>query len=305
MFVILAACRGVGWLVRRWCASRSVGEMIGASCLALVVGLLAPETPGVLFPPESKRCCTSCTQLGIGLYMFLVGLDFRTDDFRANAPSAVAGRSPASSCLSRRRGRHAVFMKVPGCSPPASRNSMRRCSWAPHRHHRFPVLARIIQERGAHGSLIATLSWSAPPLVTRLPGACWKSAWSLARDRASPSSRSRWRLPLGGHDLPRTPHVRVARTPCGARACLGPAPQHHRLAGPRSCVHGVGVVRRLLGLHAVFGGFLIGTAMPRGIFADRPQTLLEPFTLCSCCRAFFTYSDYTRAHDGSIRSHCC
>ena len=28
-------------------------------------------------------------QLGIGLYMFLVGLDFRSDDYRVHAPSAV------------------------------------------------------------------------------------------------------------------------------------------------------------------------------------------------------------------------
>jgi Kef-type K+ transport system membrane component KefB len=45
-----------------------------------------------------------------------------------------------------------------------------------------------------------------------------------------------------------------------------------------------------IGLHAVFGGFLIGTAMPRGVFADRLRQLLEPFTLVFLLPVFFMYS---------------
>ena len=46
----------------------------------------------------------------------------------------------------------------------------------------------------------------------------------------------------------------------------------------------------VIGLHAVFGAFLIGTAMPRGVFADRLKQLLEPFTLVFLLPVFFTYS---------------
>ena len=45
-----------------------------------------------------------------------------------------------------------------------------------------------------------------------------------------------------------------------------------------------------IGLHAVFGGFLIGTAMPRGAFAQRMKQLLEPFTVVFLLPVFFTYS---------------
>jgi Kef-type K+ transport system membrane component KefB len=45
-----------------------------------------------------------------------------------------------------------------------------------------------------------------------------------------------------------------------------------------------------IGLHAVFGGFLIGTAMPRGVFAARIKVLLEPFTVVFLLPVFFTYS---------------
>jgi Kef-type K+ transport system membrane component KefB len=46
----------------------------------------------------------------------------------------------------------------------------------------------------------------------------------------------------------------------------------------------------VIGLHAVFGAFLIGTAMPRGIYAQRIRQLLEPFTLVFLLPVFFTYS---------------
>src|SRR6187397_2077787 len=92
MFVILAACRFFGWLVRRWLRQPPViGEMIAGVVLGpSLLGLFAPEVQAFLFPPESKPILYAVAQLGIGLYMFLVGLDFRSDDFRANAPSAVA-----------------------------------------------------------------------------------------------------------------------------------------------------------------------------------------------------------------------
>jgi Kef-type K+ transport system membrane component KefB len=45
-----------------------------------------------------------------------------------------------------------------------------------------------------------------------------------------------------------------------------------------------------IGLHVVFGAFLIGTAMPRGVFADRLKELLEPFTLVFLLPVFFVYS---------------
>jgi len=45
-----------------------------------------------------------------------------------------------------------------------------------------------------------------------------------------------------------------------------------------------------IGLHAVFGSFLIGTAMPRGVFAARLKQLLEPFTVVFLLPVFFAYS---------------
>jgi len=44
------------------------------------------------------------------------------------------------------------------------------------------------------------------------------------------------------------------------------------------------------GIHAVFGGFLLGTAMPRGKFAEDLRARLEPFTVVFLLPMFFTFS---------------
>src|SRR5215471_7572178 len=45
-----------------------------------------------------------------------------------------------------------------------------------------------------------------------------------------------------------------------------------------------------IGIHAVFGGFLLGIAMPRGLYARELQRQLEPFTIVFLLPMFFTFS---------------
>jgi protein translocase SecG subunit len=46
----------------------------------------------------------------------------------------------------------------------------------------------------------------------------------------------------------------------------------------------------VIGLHAVFGGFLLGCVMPRGILADLIKSKLEAVTVIVLLPMFFTYS---------------
>ena len=87
MFVILAACRLCGWIVRRFLHQPQViGEMIAGVVLGpSLLGALAPQAQAWLFPPESKPVLDAVAKLGIAIYMFLVGLDFRRDEFRNEA----------------------------------------------------------------------------------------------------------------------------------------------------------------------------------------------------------------------------
>ena len=92
MAIILATCRIVGWLGQRFLKQpQVVCEMIAGVLLGpSLFGLLAPDWQKFVFTPENKGVLYVGAQFGVGLYMFLVGLGFRRDHFRANAHKAAS-----------------------------------------------------------------------------------------------------------------------------------------------------------------------------------------------------------------------
>src|SRR5437899_5272205 len=91
MFFILAVCRIVGAVARRVGQPQVVGEMVAGVLMGpSLFGLFFPELQQHLFPKDSLKTLYVGAQLGVGLYMFLVGVEFRTDLFRARARSAAS-----------------------------------------------------------------------------------------------------------------------------------------------------------------------------------------------------------------------
>ena len=82
LVIILTTCHGVSVLTRRLRQPHVVSEMIAGVILGpSVFGLLFPDAQEYFFPAESKPVLYVISHLGIVLYMFLVGLEFRTDLF--------------------------------------------------------------------------------------------------------------------------------------------------------------------------------------------------------------------------------
>ena len=80
VFVILLACRLVGWLANKAGQPQVVGEMVAGFLLGpSFFGWLVPSVQGQLFPQDSMRVLFVISQLGLVLYMFCVGLEFRPD----------------------------------------------------------------------------------------------------------------------------------------------------------------------------------------------------------------------------------
>ena len=296
MFVILAACRLCGWLVRRFLRQPQViGEMIAGVILGpSLLGTIAPDVQLFLFPPESRQLLYVVAQTGIAIYMFLVGLDFRSDDFRAHAPSAVAV-SVSGIVVPFLVAIVATpwLMQVPDLfTAGVSRFNATLFLGAAIAITAFPVLARIIHDRGLSGSLIATqalsaaaigdaVAWCVVAVVLASLGAGAGIAWlaiggGLALAAVLIFIGPRLFAPLG----------RLAERQHDAGQPLSPTVLAISLM---LCTLSAYLSDRI-GLHAVFGAFLIGTAMPRGVYAQRVRQLLEPFTLVFLLPVFFTYS---------------
>src|SRR5258708_3042973 len=160
MFFILAACRAVGWVARRCGQPQVVGEMIAGVLIGpSLFGLFWPGAQQFLFPPESMNTLYVFAQLGIGLYMFLVGVEFNTELFRSRMRSAVSV-SLAGMLVPFIIGTALALwlVKMPGLFSERTRPfEAILFLGAAIAITAFPVLARIIHDRGLTGTALGTL----------------------------------------------------------------------------------------------------------------------------------------------------
>lgn len=291
MAIIIAACRIVGWLAKRYLGQpQVVGEMIAGVILGpSLFGLLAPDLQAALFPKESRSILFVGAQLGVGLYMFLVGLGFRRDHFRANAKSAAAVSLA---------GMAAPFLVAVAIAPWLVAEGLFGRgiqTWqamlfmgAAISITAFPMLARIIHERGLSGTRLGSLSLAAGAIDDA--GAWCVLAIVLASFGAGPmvaimaiaggGAFALFMLTLGPKLL----------------APLGRIVEREGRLSPTA----LGIVLILfmlsawamdaVGIHAVFGGFILGVAMPRGLLSDEVKRQLEPFAVLVLLPMFFTFS---------------
>ncbi len=96
---VLVACRLVGLVARSVGQPQVVAEMITGFLLGpSMFGWLAPDLQAALFPRETLRPLYVLSQIGLALYMFTIGLEFRADLLTRHVRKAVVVRSPGSSC---------------------------------------------------------------------------------------------------------------------------------------------------------------------------------------------------------------
>jgi Kef-type K+ transport system membrane component KefB len=297
MFFILAVCRLVGWLGRKLGQPQVVGEMIAGVFMGpSLLGLIFPNFQQQIFPKETLKFLYIGAQLGVGLYMFLVGVEFKTELFRSRARSAasvsIAGMLAPFLC--------AVvaapwLMKIPGLfSDQATQSEATLFLGAAIAITAFPMLARIIYERGLTGTPLGTLALAAGAIDDA-------AAWCvLAIVLASFHKMPDGSMNIGAAALAIGGGLTYGAVMIFAgRKLLAPLGRIAEREGNISSSV-LAVVLMLfclaawamdgIGIHAVFGGFLLGTAMPRGFFARELQQKLQPFVVVFLLPMFFTYS---------------
>ncbi|MFN3559434.1 MAG: cation:proton antiporter [Brevundimonas sp.] len=291
MALIIAVCRAVGWLVKRYFGQpQVVGEMIAGVILGpSLFGLLAPDLQAALFPKDSRDVLFVGAQLGVGLYMFLVGLGFQRDHFRTNATSAAAVSLA---------GMAAPFLVALAIAPwllslnlfgeGINQTQASLFMGAAIAITAFPMLARIIHERGLSNTRLGSLSLSAGAIDDA--GAWCVLAVVLATFGDGPVVAFK---AIGGGILfvvfmlivgPRllAPLARIAER----EQKVSPGLLGIVLIAFMLCAWAMDFI----GIHAVFGGFILGVVMPRGLLATELRKQLEPFAVVVLLPMFFTFS---------------
>ncbi len=92
--IVLASARALGWLFRRIHQPQVVGEMVAGILLGpSLLGALAPGLSAILFPQESLGYLATLSQVGLLVFMFLVGLEFEPQLLRGRGHAAVVTSS--------------------------------------------------------------------------------------------------------------------------------------------------------------------------------------------------------------------
>lgn len=290
--VILLACRVVGWLGKKLLGQpQVVGEMIAGVVLGpSLLGLLFPDLQATLFPPQTRSILYVGAQFGVGLYMFLVGTTLRLDHFATKARSAM-GVSLAGivtpfliAVLITPYLLQVPGLFAPGISTANATLFMGACIALTA----FPMLARIINERGLANTSLGTLSLTSGAFDDAV-------SWCvLALVLAT----------FGGGS-----GVAVVAIGGGAIYALFIFLFGKRLLAPLGrAVEKAGEMSNLvlaitlmlfclsaflmdaIGIHAVFGGFLLGAVMPRGLFVKELKRKVEPLAVVLLLPMFFTFS---------------
>jgi len=291
MFFILAVCRLVGMMARRLGQPQVVGEMIAGVFMGpSLFGFFFHDLQQQLFPPESLKVLYVGAQLGVGLYMFLVGVEFNTGTFLSRARSAasvsIAGMI-APFVLG--AGLAILLIKVPGLfSEKASLFEAMLFLGAAMAITAFPMLARIIYERGLTGTPLGTLALAAGAIGDA--GAWCVLAIVLASFGAGPMVALK--AIVGGIAYG------VFVLTVGRRLLTGLGAATERAGKLTPGLLAITLMLFMvavwitdgIGIHAVFGGFLLGIAMPRGLFARELQRQIEPFAVVFLLPMFFTFS---------------
>ena len=290
--VIVAVCRLFGWGVKRFFGQpQVVGEIVAGVMLGpSLLGALAPEIQAWLFPQQSRDILFVVAQLGIGLYMFVVGLGFNQEHFRANAKSAAAvSLSGVAAPFIAAIVLTPWLLATPGLfsdgiEQPQAMLFLGACIAITA----FPVLARIIEERRLSNTPLGALTLSSGAIND----VCAWTILAVVLSGLGAGANIAVTAIVGGVSF-------VLFMLFVAPRLLAPLAQAaERQDKVSHLVLGVvmgafllsAFVTDLIGLHSVFGGFLLGAVMPRGVLAREVRRTLEPFSTVILVPVFFCYS---------------
>ena len=288
---ILFVCRFIGMIARRFGQPQVVAEMIAGVVMGpSLLGLAAPGLQSAIFPRASMGIIYAASQVGLALYMFLIGVEFDVDLIRRRLRSAASVSLAGIVTPFALGGLIALLIAENPTFFAAGVSTWEAMLFfgAAMSITAFPMLARIIYEQGLTGTSLGTLALAAGSMDDA-------AAWCiLAVALASFSGNVAIAIwALGGGALYAVV-VLVIVKPLLRR--FGRIAERERRVSEGQ----LGLVLMMvmlcawftdaIGIYAVFGAFVLGIAMPRGIFARELQRKIEPLTTSFLLPLFFVYS---------------
>lgn len=296
--VILMFCRIVGAIAARLGQPQVVAQMLAGVLLGpSLFGWLWPDAQHWLFPwdttqkmRDTQSYLFPASQLGLALYMFVVGMEFRVDIVQRKLKSSIAVSVAGmvtpllfGAALAWIFFQHTdLFPKKTSLVEAMLFLGASMCITA------FPVLARIIHYKKLTGTTMGTVALGAGAIDDA-------SAWCLLAVVLASLDKN-WNHALAniGGGLAYVAVTLLVVRPLLARAKTwlvkdGTLTDAGLVLGLVLMTLGA-FFTDLIGLHAVFGAFVMGAAMPRGVVVRDLIGRIQPLTVALLLPLFFTYS---------------
>jgi len=265
LVLILGTARLLSMLLRRLGQPPVIGEMAAGIVLGpVVLGALLPAWHAEVFAPASLPALEGLSQVGLVLFMFIVGAELRAPQGARAQLVAAAWTGGMSVAMPMAFGVGAAALLYERCAPPGVGFPVFALFMASAMSiTAFPIMARILKERGMTHTVIGRLSLSSAAMADVLAWIMLALAVVLV-DTSEDWGRF-WRMLAGLAVLAAVVLLagRASLTRLVERFARDGRPEGALLAVLLIGTFACACATRWLGVHPVFGAFLFGAALPR------------------------------------------
>lgn len=292
LILIVLLARMFGALFTRFGQPSVIGEMVAGIVLGpSVFGTLAPGASHFLFPPDSLGSLRLLSQVGIILFMFVVGMELDLKHVRSKADTAIMV-SHISIILPFFLGvLFSLFIYRAYAVANTSFIAFALFMGIAMSITAFPVLARILEDRHLTKTVLGSTALTCAAIGD-------VTAWSMlafvvAIVKAGAMTQAVITIVLAAAFMALTFFViKPALERCVTRRVAeDAAPSKSVMVGILVLVFASALFTEAIGIHALFGAFLTGIVMPQNArFRFHLQDRLENFSSVFLLPLFFAFT---------------
>ena len=289
--IVILTMAGLFRRLFRWVGQPPVmGEMVAGIVLGpSVLGLIYPPALSFLFPASSLETLRQLSQIGVVLFMFIVGTELNVRHLREKGSAAVM-ISHASIIVPFLLGTAlSLFLYHEVAPPGTSFNAFALFIGVAMSITAFPVLARILEDRGLSQTTLGSIAITCAAVDDVTAWCILALVIALVKSAGLASSA----MTIGLTLVFAVAMLFVVR-PQLARVIKEPDSQLHRrrlipiiLAFVLACA----LLTETIGIHALFGAFVAGVVMPPSTeFRIFLKDKLEAFSSYALLPLFFAFT---------------
>jgi Kef-type K+ transport system membrane component KefB len=275
--IVVLAARLFGWLIAQVGQPQVHGEILSGIVLGpSLLGVVWPDGVDYLFPTEIVGALEIVAQLGLVIFMFLIGLELDLPQLRGQGHRAVL-ISHASILLPIVLGVVLGLWLHPRFGGDADRSGFVLFLGVAMAITAFPVLARVLQETGLSRTRVGVLTMTCAAVDDITAWCMLAGVVAIVKSAGFAETLTTVALSLAFVvamlGVVRPLLARVPAVPVWAALALA---------------LGSAWTTEEIGIHAIFGAFLAGAVMPRGNGVQQEVKLkLETVTLALLLPVFF------------------